>query len=503
MGVIQRNPSVQRNLIANFAGRIWGAGMMLAFIPIYIRFLGVEAYGLVGFLATLQVIFSLLDLGMSTTLNREMAYHSTQDGNENRTRNLLRTLEIISWFMAAVLALLIFLLSPFIAHHWLHPARLSETTVNQALQMMGLTIALQFPFIFYTGGLLGLQKHVSFNVLTIITSTLRGVGTALILWLISPTIQAYLICQMSVNALQTIFSAWILWRNVPKSSEKPGFRPALLKQIGGFAGSLTLINVVSLLLTQMDKVVLSKLLPLESFGYYSVATVISSGLLMMVHPVYTAVFPRFSQLVSLGNEESLKKVFHFSCQILSVLILPLTFFICFFSRDVLLLWTKDPQVSNHAYLLVSVLVAATALDGLQWIPFALQLAYGWTKLPLLQKAICLILLFPLLILGTMRYGAIGACVAILIVNVSSLIIGSQIMYSRLLKSEKWNWYIHDLGRPLLGALLTTMLLSFLLKRLSISHSSLPLLGGILLLSIAAATLFTPSLRVRLQEQFHK
>ncbi len=44
--------------------------MSLAFIPLYIKFLGIEAYGIIGFFTTLQAMFTLLDLGLGYTLNR-------------------------------------------------------------------------------------------------------------------------------------------------------------------------------------------------------------------------------------------------------------------------------------------------------------------------------------------------------------------------------------------------------------------------------------------------
>ena len=46
--------SVARNVVANFLGQGWTAVMNLAFIPVYIKFLGVEAYGLIGLFGLLQ-----------------------------------------------------------------------------------------------------------------------------------------------------------------------------------------------------------------------------------------------------------------------------------------------------------------------------------------------------------------------------------------------------------------------------------------------------------------
>jgi len=46
--------------------------MAWLFVLLYIKFLGIKAYGLVGFFATLQRLFIILDMGLSTTLNREL-----------------------------------------------------------------------------------------------------------------------------------------------------------------------------------------------------------------------------------------------------------------------------------------------------------------------------------------------------------------------------------------------------------------------------------------------
>ena len=68
--------SVRINVIANYLGQGWVALMGLAFVPIYIKYLGMEAYGLIGIFAVLQVSLTVLDMGMAPTLNREMAFHS-------------------------------------------------------------------------------------------------------------------------------------------------------------------------------------------------------------------------------------------------------------------------------------------------------------------------------------------------------------------------------------------------------------------------------------------
>ena len=75
--------SIKINIAANFFASIWTALMSLAFIPYYIKLMGMESYGLVGFMASIQAIAILLDLGLAQSLNRELAKLSINPDSGN------------------------------------------------------------------------------------------------------------------------------------------------------------------------------------------------------------------------------------------------------------------------------------------------------------------------------------------------------------------------------------------------------------------------------------
>ena len=197
---------IKKNIVANFAGSIWQSLMALVFIPLYIKFIGIESYGLIGIFATLQAMFVLLDMGLSATLNREMARLSVLPGREQEMRNLVRSLEVIYWCIAIFIGIAVVAISPFIAHHWIKAGQLSSKTIEQAVLIMGFVMALQMPVSFYSGGLMGLQKQILLNAINSVgASTLRGAGAVLILWLVSPTIQAFFLWQIVASVIN-IFS---------------------------------------------------------------------------------------------------------------------------------------------------------------------------------------------------------------------------------------------------------------------------------------------------------
>lgn len=439
------------NLLANFAGQGWSALMGLAFIPLYIRLMGIEAYGLVGFYLTLQGVLQILDFGLSPTMNREMARYSVQPERAAEARDFVRTLEVGYWALGTVIGLTLWLIAPLLASHWIRSSELPIPTIVQALRLMSVLSALQWPLSFYQGGLMGLQRQAAFNTLHIASSTLGNGGVVLILWLVSPTIIAFLIWQIMVSAVRVSLITVLLWRSLPPAPAQARFRPSLLHNSWRFAAGMSGITVLSLILTQLDKVLLSRLLTLEFFGYYTLAGIMANSLLTLVGPIFNTLFPQFSALVTVGDEAALKRLYHRSAQLLAVLILPAAALLFFFSFDILQIWTNSPETAYHTAPLVSVLVIGTALNGIQNVPYALQLAYGWTKIGLYMNGIALIPLILAISLATTYFGAIGAAGVWVTLNVIYLVISIPLMHGRYLKGEARRWYVEDVGLPLIAA----------------------------------------------------
>ena len=494
---------LQRNIAANLVGSIWQALMGLIFIPFYIKFMGIESWGLVGFFYTLLIMFTLLDLGLSSTLNRELARLSVLPGKEQEMNNLVRTLEVLYWGIAVFVGVTVVALSPFFAHHWIKAGQLSPKTIELTLLIMGFVIALQLPVGFYSGGLLGLQKQVLLNVINIGMSTLRGAGAALVLWLVTPTIQAFFIWQIVVSVIQVFLLALFLWRRLPRCNKYAVFEKQLFKGIWRFAAGMSGISALAVILTQLDKVILSKMLSLEMFGYYTLASMVAMSLGCFFTPVFFSIYPRFTQLFSIGDQEGLKHLYHQGCQFMSVLILPIAIVVALFSHEILLLWTQNPTTAEKSHGLLSILVCGTAINGLMYLPFALQLASGWTKLSFLKNVIAVSLFVPLIIYMTTHYGAIGAARVWLGLNMCYLFFEIPIMHRRLLRKEKWRWYWQDVGVPLMVGLSLSILGRLFLNSMPSQFMTAAYLITISILTFGVTLISVPTMRSILYGQFLK
>lgn len=452
--------SIKINIAANLTGKIFAALIAILLIPQYIKYLGIESYGLVGFYGTLIGSMVLLDLGLSTTMNRELAMFRSTNGESKRIRDLTFSLECVYWAIGLFICLLIVVLSGFIANHWVKLEHLPVTVVRQSVMLMGAVIAFQWPISLYDGGLTGLDRQVLNNGITVVMSTLRAAGVIIILKYFSPTLEAFFLWQAGLSLLYVLTLRVALWKAMPRDHRRPVFSKQQLKTIWRFAAGMTGISLATFFLMQVDKIVLSKILPLSQFGYYTLAFTVATSIGMIVGPISITFFPRFSGLIALGKNDELKTLYHQACKLMATLIFPICLVLVFFIHDVLRIWTKNSVTTDNTYLLARVLILGSMFNALMVMPYNLIIANGWTKFTIYQNTIATLILVPMLFLWTGLYGVMGATFVWLILNAGYVIISQPLMHRKILKGELLKWYWNDTLVPLIPPLMTVMLIKF-------------------------------------------
>jgi O-antigen/teichoic acid export membrane protein len=486
---------LRTNLIANFAGSLWAALLGFLLVPIYVRLMGVEAYGLVGLYATLLAASIVLDLGLSMTINRELARLAHDPSSSDDIRDLVYTMQILYWLGAAVLGLVIIAAAPWVSERWIHAASIPHEQVVRSIRCIGLVIALLFPIALYNGALYGLQRHAVLNIMTAIAGTLRGLGALAVLVLIAPRIDHYFAWQVVAALAQTAAVAAVAWHLLPRGVRTARFNPALLRAIASFAVTMGVVGVIATVLGQLDKLVLSRVLPLLEFGYYSLATTVASALSVVMWPVFTSVLPRFSQLIAIGDVRELQLAYHRAAQVLSVALIPAAMTLMVFPGEVLFVWTGRADVAVHASLAVTLLTAGFALAGLNHVPYALQIASGWTQLPLLENVIALLTIGPAMVWAGGRFGIPGVASLWVALNLGYIAIGVPVMHTRLLPGEMAPWCCRDIGLPLLGVLLVVIPARWIMPLQMSRPASFLALAATAGTALLAAAALTPYVRV--------
>jgi O-antigen/teichoic acid export membrane protein len=454
--------SLRKNVGANLFGQGWASLVGLAFIPLYIQFIGVEAYGLIGIFALLQAWLSLLDFGLTPTISREMARFTAGGHDAQSIRNLLRSVEISMLVVAGIVAAAIWLSSGWLAAEWLRAEALPLAVVAQALAIMGVVVGLRFIEGIYRSSAVGLQRQVSLNVATSLLATLRAVGAVGILAWVSPTVIAFFLWQGLVSAISVCVLALVVHRSLPPAAGATSLSLNPLRSIWRFAGGTLLVTLLGFLLSQSDKVILSATLSLSAFAVYSVAYTVASAVRLIAQPIDQAVFPRLTQLHQLGDRAGLANLYHKTSQYNAVLMGSVGLFIAVFGHDVLALWMQDSALAADTYAILWILVIGMVLNGLMNTPYYLQMATGWTDLLVKVNAVLVVLFVPATYVLTQRFQATGAAIAWVLLNVTYVVAVARLMHRRLLRGELGEWYTKDLLMPLSAGAATALALRFLM-----------------------------------------
>lgn len=454
----KRMEGIRSALAASIAARALAALLGLLALPIYLRFLGVEAYGVVGLFATLQVLVAFMDLGLATTLTRHLAGLPLDRSSLPEARDVALTFEWPYLALAFVIGLLLAGASPLIASNWVKLESLTVEDVSWSLQLAALSLACSWPTNLYGAGLAGRHRQIPLAVSTSAFAALRVVLAVLFIWR-SPTLDAFFWAQVVASVLQSAGTRLQLWRELALTGHRAGMRWSILARSRRFAGGMTAITITSILLVQMDKLILSHLLTLADFGVYVIAGSLAGGLYILISPVFSIIYPRISVLWSARDVAATAELYHTGSQAIAALILPIAAVLMCFPALSLFVLTDDSALSENAKWVLVFLVIGAVCNGVMNIPYALQLAAGWTSLSVWLNLAAVAVLAPATWWAATRYGANGGAAIWALLNVGYLVLTPQFLHRRLLPREKWRWYREDVLIPAATSLAAALLLA--------------------------------------------
>lgn len=445
------------NIISNYVAQIINSVLGLIAIPIYINYLGTESFGLIGVFATIQGLLTILDLGITPTLSREMALYSTGSSSELHIKNLFKTLEIFVFFILIVIIFSTFISANYLSRNFVSSQTLTYTEISNALKIMGFVAALKFYESLYKSALIGLEKQLLFNGIFILFFIIKTVGSILILAYFSNKLFDFFIWQAIVSIINILILRWKTVNSFHNREVKGEYDFNTIKTIWKFAAGMATSTILSLVLTQFDKLVLIKFLSLTDFSYYYVASTIGGALLMLINPITQAYHPKLTKFHASNNQNKLIETFHEGAQLINVIFGTACVVIIFYAKDLLLIWTHKTEFSDKSNLILILLVMGYLFNGLGWMNYHLQQAIGWTSLIIKNNIIAILFYVPAVYFLVPKYGAIGASVIWILLNLYYLVISSHFMFNKVIKHEKYNWIKKDLFLPLITGTIVVFL----------------------------------------------
>jgi O-antigen/teichoic acid export membrane protein len=439
-----------RNTIANFAGLVSSSGLTLLFSIFYFRILGSETFGLISFCATVLLIGNLfVDLGLGRTIIRELARraHNPQLGQE--MRDALFTLQVIHFGLALMCGIAIAFWSSWLATNWLNRDTVAVTEATHAIALLGVVAALQLPREFFRSALSGLQLQVLSNIFATAFSALRGAATVVALFLIAPTPIVFLVMQVVVSVIETGALFVAVWIKMPRKERRIRFDVDILKDIWVFAVSDGLALLLGVGMTFGDRILLSRLLPLNVFGNYSLAIMIAEVVLRIISPFSSAYFPHYADLIARGDKNALSEDYNHIGVVAAAIIVPASFILMGFAPQVLQLVTGNAAIASAFASLLAIRTLGNLTIALQYLPHTLQLASGVSTTALYVNILNLGIYLPGILYFTPIYGFLVPAILWLIVVAVQTPTMIFVTHLITLKGEAWIWVWESIAKPVL------------------------------------------------------
>lgn len=445
--------SLKQNIIANYLSQIYVTVIGIVIIPLYLRYMGPEAYGLVGFFSMLQSWFNLLDVGLTPTIARETARFRGGALDALTFRRLVRTLEGIFLLISLLGGSALLLLSDEIATSWLTVTKLSIGEVQFSLKMMAITISFRWMSGLYRGQISGSERIVWLSCYNVIIATLRYVGVFGIISIVSPSIIAFFVYQLFIALIEFTVLMVMSYQLLPRvaDDEKVVWSWEPLKSVLKFSFTIAFTSSVWVVITQADKLVISKVLPLAEYGYFTLAVLVANGIMIVSGPVSGAIIPRMTKLEAEKNNIGLIRIYHQATQLVSIIAGSAAVTISFSAVPLLYAWTGDKNLANHVAPILILYAIGNGVMAISAFPYYLQYAKGNLRLHFIGNALFVVLLLPTIILASRQFGSIGAGYVWLGMNLLSFVAWLPLVHRKLEPGLNFKWYCQDILVIILSA----------------------------------------------------
>ena len=397
---------IAKNTGYNLIG--YGAPLIVAiiFIPMLIKGLGAERFGLLNIVWVLIGYFSFFDFGIGKTLTKIVSEKNGLN-KEDEIPGIFWTSIFLMLAVSLIGTLILSLSTTTLVYDFLNVSNyLKEET-----QFTFLILAISIPVVTTTAGLRGvLEAYQEFGIINVIR-TFLGVSTFLapVVCLLFSNSLFWIVVVLSIIRI-VVFVLYLLqcFKININIKRKFGFDSKLVKPILKQSGWITISNITAPLIIYIDRFIIGALISAAAITYYATPYEIVTKILLIPGAIITVLFPAFSATY---NNDPLfsKKLFSRGVKYLFLSIFPVVLLIVFFAYEGLNIWLGQNFATESGFIL-EILGIGVLINSLAYIPFNFLIGIGKpevvSKLQLLELPFYILFLFLII----HRFGINGVAV---------------------------------------------------------------------------------------------
>jgi O-antigen/teichoic acid export membrane protein len=437
--------SLKRNILASYISQLYVTLIGIVMVPIHVRFMGAEAYGLVGFFAMLQAWFQLLDMGLTPTLAREVAQFRGGAIGSLLLRRLLRAMESFFVGVALMGCIVMMIGAGTIATNWLKVQQLSLIEVQNSIILISIIISLRWVSGLYRGAITGFEQLVWLSGFNSIMATARFVMVIPYFIYVGTSPTEFFCYQLVLALIEAVVLVMQTYRLLPAivSGQSVRWEWSYIRGSMKFSATISFASFVWVMATQADKLMLSKLLSLTEYGYFTLTAVVAGGVVAIANPISGALLPRLTKLSAEGNQTALTALYRSATQLVLVMAVPAILVLAFFADKILWVWTGDAILVHKVALVLTLYAVGSGISVIAAFPYYLQYAKGNLRLHLIGSFLFISIFIPALIFSVEKLGMVGAGATWLAVNLIYFMFWVPVVYRSFAPGLYWPWLMRD------------------------------------------------------------
>jgi O-antigen/teichoic acid export membrane protein len=445
-----------RNILFNFIGKGYSAIINVLVLPFYLSYLSAEAFGVIGFFTVLLGWLTLLEVGLSSIMLRE----SAKLGKVIELKKILRTVEFFFLGLAILIVFLVSRGSEWLANDWLQVESLNLDQVIYSIEIMSVLISLKLISSMYKGVISGHEDQVWLNIHTILINTFKFLGGLLVIIYVSSDLSIYFEYQLIIGMFELVWIFLRAYKFVPRTNYwvRPTYNA--IKNSIPFGLSILYTSALWVIFIQIDKLILSHILSLEKFGYYTLVVVIVNGIGVMISsPIGDAVKPRMVKLINENKVDEMIRLYRGSTKSTSILSFSICGIFATFPEQLIYAWSGNLTAAKWSSSILTWYIMGSAMLMLSYFQFFLQFAYGKLRHHVQGATFFGILQILVMSISAYEYGAIGASIAWFFIQFITLFFWSAYIHGKFLPGLHSKWILKDVLQVMIVNITAYLLLA--------------------------------------------
>lgn len=405
----------------------------IIYMPIMLRFLGQNEYGIYSIASSVVSYLSLLNFGMTSSYIRYYSQYKAREDYSGIAK--LNGLFIVVFLLIGLVSLLLGLLICFNIKYIFRQGLTGAELITMKMLMLILTInmSINFPTSVFMSYIVAHERFVCQQVLSILKTILGPMLMLFALWMGYRAI-GIVVVTLTITIIIDIIVVIYCFSNLKMQFHiaKMDFR--LLKDILNFSSFVALNSFVDQVNWNVDKFILGRYQGSASTAVYGVASQLLSMYVQFSATITSIFVPRVNKIVAEENDnEKLTEIFTKVGRIQFIILSLVCTSLIFFGHKFIALWAGEDY--SQSYIIALLLIIPVTIPLFQNLGVDIQQAKNQHRFRSIVYVLMAFVNLAISIPLGIRFGGIGCAIGTSTVLIVANIFIMNIYYHAKIKLD--------------------------------------------------------------------